>query len=745
MGIRVSLGGENLPIKVGGNFAWAMSYGLSPNVTDLEVTKESAERIRSRAVTTFPTKIRTRTRADPVGPLQLVMEDTDNDRRVVIEGIYVVISNRPGTDYNTRVLTLSDRRWMWSRIMVERSYNIRKKTGEFRMIRGKLQPVQLGRLRPDFAYRRATLKTPGSIGSTGSQIRGVPWTALEVLEDVLLELCGKDGYVIDANLALTDSIEGLELHDLGPEALSRVLAFIPGARVYIGADGKCHVASIYDGSEKEVFDNFGAGNAGDYSLVDRSQLRPQSFTVYSDREVELRFDFVEERLPTDDVPAAGQGSTVVRNQIAGVEQIPGREPLWCENVIINPLYYLPLDLSGSRVAVQGEPVPLDQFIDAVNLLNNVSSQGSGDVFGTRGWRPFFPSFRLTKREIRQHWLGNWTAFREKFARDDAQLYNPERLKLLAALRTHYRQTFRILPQWRDKIRTLTGNRAAVMDFETGTRAPAPVYTQFLTKFSQLGYNPSARGQMVVRNDDYAEDIGEKNVSPFEVQILDSDMGLFRVAPKVDQTGVAETYVIGDTEGGKLPTADVANAAVYWHQVHLDRGFKLATIFSCTQDTPNNEKRLHAEEVSLQEVATLLKLPAIPEAHGPPQEVIQTADNARYAWKDKDKAGIRAAFFDGDPYPQGLLTNPGDIRALSVAACAQELVRNLDRIEGKVTGPIRPVEPTGNLRSVVHFVTVGRGNSTALYTTISAPGDAPPPQVYSLLPEGVRRKVRRLVQ
>lgn len=741
MGIRLTLGGEPLAPKPGQGVAWTMSYGISPNTMDLEITASSADRISLLAARTFATDVRTRNRADQVGPLDLVIEDTDNGRKVEIKGVYAVVRNRPGADYNTKVLTLADRRWLWDRTIVERSYNIRRKTGGFRLVRGNMQPVQVGRLRADFGYRRATLKGEGEDAR--------PWTALEVIEDVLQELCGSDGYVIDSTLPLADSIEGLELHEAGPEALSRVLSFVPGAQVYVGTDGKVHLANLYDQSEEKVFKEFPLG-VGSWTKVDKSMLRPQKFRVYSDREVELRFDFIEEPQPFDEIPGdslrnrvvaeVGGISAAVAGQIAA-----GREPQWCENVIINPLFYLPLDPGGTKVATQGEAVPLDQFVDAVNFLNaDILANLPFPLAAPRGFAPKFPGFQLTKREIRQHWLGNWPAFRAKFALDEQGLYNPERLRLLNAIRQHYRQTYRILPQWRDKIRSLRGDRAAILDFETGTRAPSPVFCQYLTKFSQLGYSPFQRGKMVTRNDDYAEDLSEKNVSPFEVEIIDSDLGLFRVVPKVDQTGTAETYMIGDTEDGQLPSADVANAAVFWHQVRLDRGFKLATIVTATQDTPNTEARLHEEPVTLQEAAELLKIEA-PPATGPDMELLQTAETARYGWIDSEAEKIRGAFFDGKPYPRGLMVNPEEIESLSVAAAAQSLVVTLDRVEGRVTGPLYDVQPTGNLRSVVHFLAIGQGNQSAILTTINAPGDAPAPSVYSLLPEGVRRKVRRLIQ
>ena len=737
MGVYLKLDDEAICLKPGGAVAWNLAYGMAPHVTSLETTAASAERIRLMGKKAFKTTTsgggRTRTRLESreklAGPLTLYMGDDTNGRSYTQEGVYVLIANRPGADYNTRVIMLADQRWFWGRVFVERSYNLRRKTGKFRLVRNVMEniPAQLAAQRADIGYRRATLFDYSRA-----------WTAIEVLEDVLTEICGPEGFVFDNkdSLGLRDTIEGLELNDPGPQALERVLSYIPGARVYIAEDGKAHVANVYDGTEREVFANAGPGYAGDWQVIDKSFMRPKNYRVYCDREVELRFDFVEERNDTPDIPG-----TQVRDKDLGEK--PGQEPLWAENVIINPLFKLQIDDQG-KLATLGEPIPLDQFIDACNLhvFNN---------FGTERFEPYIPGFKLTKAEIRRHWLGNWSAFSLKFAFNAQQVINPERARLLAALRTHYRQTYRILPQWRDKIRALIPNRAAILDYETGTRAPASVFTSYVTKFSQLGYAAITRGAIALNTEFDGGDLGDldaegraKNVAPFEVEIVDNDMGIFRVSPKVDQTGLAETYVIGSTEGGLLPTALKRNALLLWNTIYMDPAFKMSVVMTAIQDVPNNTGRLHMEEVSSTAAARELKVD-LGECTGPDVELYQGQDTARYAWIDKDGYDIRKAFFFGEEYPQRLLVNPDEVEGLALAAATQDLVRHLDKVEGRVTGPLKHVRPTGNLRTVTHVCALGTNGRAVLTTTLTAPGEVPAPQIYSLLPEGVRRKVRRLVQ
>ena len=213
--------GEPLAIPRGAVVGWELGYGVKPRVARISMTTARVNRLWERARKQFAVGVRTRERGAATGPLTLAI--TDGERTIKAEGLYLVERGAGADPINTLSMRLADQRWLWGRTFVERSYNMRRKTGDYRIVRDELQPIQLGQLSPDYAYRRSTL------------LNGKPWTPLEVLEDLLKELCGPGGYEIAPGLAsgLQDTIEGLELHDRGDRALARVLAMIPGARVFV--------------------------------------------------------------------------------------------------------------------------------------------------------------------------------------------------------------------------------------------------------------------------------------------------------------------------------------------------------------------------------------------------------------------------------------------------------------------------------------------------------------------------------
>lgn len=701
---RFTVAGEEIAIPPGGSAGWTLSYGVKPNVETFTTTKATVDAILARADLQFPLD-QTRTKLDPpVGPVSIVMEDLgDNgnatDRRVEVKGLYVVVGNRPGFDYNSSSVTLADRRILFTTRHIEASYNIRRKTGDRRLVGTQLDPIQKGINTPDFAYRRSTLNELEE-----------PYTAREVLEDVLTQLVGGAGWAFKGSTDYLEvPIEGLVLRDRGDAALQRVLAFVPGAQVYADLDGIIRIANIYDQTEEAAFENAGAPNSGNYRKVDRSPLRPRGYRVYSDREIELRFDLLED----------GTLRTFTR----------GREELTLENVIRNPLFRL--KLANGEVATQGELIQLDDFLDAMNLIPRAS------VFSV--------DLKMSRDTLKKYWF-RWQDMSAGYALLNTKEYMPERAKCLGALRNDYRRLFRILPQWRDKIRALLPRRTAVFDAETGTRGPAPVHATYIRKFTMLGIAPHVAGKIATNEDDYGDgQIGEKDTSPFEVTIENADIGLIRITPILDQTGQAEDYVIGSTKDGKLPTS-THGGTVFWGECELADEFKLAVIVTATPDSPNGIGRLHEEFVSVEDVQRKLKLASGSERNaGPVVELYQSAEPARFAWLDELAEPIKEAFYTGAPMPKEQnWVNKVEMRAAALSLAAADYASKLDRVEGRTVHPLQPITPTGNLRSVQYVVTIGGSNELAAFTILTAPGEVEAPPIWAGLPEGVRRKILNLV-
>lgn len=707
-GYTFKLAGEALSIRPGGTVSASLAYGTRPQVISLEVMAWQVETFTRRGESqTFQAGTRTREQSSSSGPMTLeVTYPPDPSRNVKLEGLYL-IGVGPGDRLNTRVLQLADRRWLAPRTVVRRRYNLRRDSGNRRLVGAELverTPIQLGVSVADPTFRLDTLKD------------GRPWTAREVLEDVLEEVFGPGAWEIPSDvIGLSDDAEAIDLWDRGDEALARVAALLPGVEFFVDYDGRVKVGNVYDGTEVKLLEDQGDPNAGDWKVLDRSTIIPQDFAVSFMAETELRFDF-------DEDAQSGSTGTQVREEV-------GRETLQLENVIRNPL--LRLVLADGTTSTIGEFLPVQTWLDAVNLL--VAEDGLGRA-------------PITQAQLRRVWLGDWSGWMTTYLTSATS--GAVRLKwqaLFAELRSHWRRTFRVLPAWRDKLEGLTALRAAIVDNENGERAPATVHAQWIMRISQLGLEKRFDARQNLVHDDYAADLSESQVSPFNAVVLSRDQGLIQLVPRTDEEGVAQGYTLGQVDEQLLPSGDIRDAAVIWGHAPLSAGFKVAVILSALRANPNGIEACHQEVVTLADAAERLGV-AVPKASGPRYELRGFEDRARFAWRDSDAEAIREAYYSGAQFPAGLLVNTESMRSLALAHAARKLAEVLPRAIGSARWPLRQVSPTGGARQVTHTIRVGPDGAGAICeTTITCPGEVSGPSVWSLLPEGVRRVLRGQVE
>lgn len=703
MSAHVLLDGVELAVR--SSVSWSLAYGVKPQVLSVEIPISQVERFQQRAgkqSSSVAQGTRARDQTAAAGPFTLrFVSPAAPERNVTQEGLFL-IGIGPGDRLNTRIAQFADRRWLAPRTVVRRRYNLRRDSGNRRLVGDQLverTPIQLAIAAVDPTYRRDTLDAGG-----------VPWTARRVLEDVLQEVFGLDGFELPQADWLSDSVEPMDLWDRGDEALSRVSALLPGLEFFVLPNGKVSAANVYDGSEIPLMESLGDPNSGDWKVLDRRTIIPSGFSVTFQIDTELRFDFVE----------TAQSGTRTREE-------PGRESLQLENVIKNPIRQL--TLADGSVSTVGEYLPVQTYLDAINLLRAEDGLDRAEI---------------TQADIRRVWLGDWSGWATLYlVSASSGAIRAKWQALLSELRTHWRRTYRILPAWRDKIEGLRGVRAAILDNEEGIRAPATVHTQWIQRLNQLGLEKRFDARQHLINDDYAEDLSASGVSPFVASVLSSDLGIIQISGRTDEEGVAQSYTLGTVDAALLPTSDLRDASVLWGLVPLGDEFKLAIILTARRAQPNTIAALHLERVTLADACAKLRVP-VPAASGPDYELRGFEDTARFAWRDADADAIREAYYTGAEFPPDLLVNTGAVRALALAHAARKLAEVLPRAVGTATWPMRQVVPTGGVRTVTHTFQVTDSGSASL-TTLSAPGEFAGPSVWSLLPEGVRKVLRGSVE
>ncbi len=710
--VRATLGGVPLSLVPGGSIKWALTSGVEPAQQIFVVTTSRAEEIMRRAETQFPTVdtlssygvTATRAGIDRSGPLTLEVQ-VPGFPTLTVRGLYALQLVPAGE--NRRGIVVVDRRWLFSRQHLVREYNTRRFAGDAYLKGNEVSPIQVRDTQPDFVYRRGTLDN------------GVPWTARRMLEDVLTQLVGVRGFEI-GKLQFSADVVDLRLNDSGTGALRRALAYLPGARVYVDPDGKIVVYDALDGGEGEMLDLAGTVYEGAPQVisVDRSAIRPKHVITLFDVEAEVRFDYAEEGTQTS---------------------VAGREPRILQNVV--PIVDPQLEVNGKTTA-RGTWVPIDPWLDAVKDL--VDYPG-----GKNGRTPGLTQLgALTQEMIRQNYLSNFIHTRKVFVM--AQIGLPDVLwgSRLDAVDAHWRSTFRILPQWMDKIAGIRAVRAAIVDQETGTRAKSEAFFDHIIK-------PSRRASAMRRgdNDDtawnikgYAADLKDAKPGPANVVVLESESGTFQLQFKNDPWGRGVRIAPGSLVSG-APLQGASYSYLTWDslKIGLAPNWKMSVVLTVLLASPNNQLRLHAESVSIFDASRLLPKGggSSLRARGPDWKIrigaaIQTA---RYAWKDQFASQIEESVFRGFPFPRELLVNAKDIRAIAEASAARIYAATADRWEGSQTHGLNPaLHPAGSLSTVTHTVTE-RGTTTRL--------DLPPilegPDIFALLPDSTRKMLERRIE
>lgn len=672
-GFKATLGGVALPLLQ--PIGWGLRNGTSPYQRLFEMHVDDAASLKG-----------------PILDIALV----SGDREIQASRLHVV-SVLPGSRFDTRAVLVADRRLLWSRIGVAYGFNVRRRTGDTRLVgEGRVETLQVV---DDGAYASWSLNG------------GAAWK----WQDALAEVFKQAGEPV--RIALKDPlasvvVENLEFSGTFDLGLQLLLSYAPAAAVYIDLDGVAVVHDTRQGGERDELKKltpaiYGTGSA---AMSDRRYARPSAVFVGFEREVEIRFDYSEDE-PTE-------AATVARNPAPS----SGVEARVLENVFPSP--DLTLAFAGQTIT-RGTWVAFDAGYTA---------------WEADGTRPAGTPGPLNAAKVRRHWTAQFAMLRALYGVDGSG--NPSMVKInrLRAIRQHWRQTFRIPAPWMARFRSIRAERVALIDQETGTRGRNSVFTDYTVKASMFGL---AKRQSdyhklgwLVRG--YATLLADAEQAPALLTVLDPDSGIIRVDFQTDPAGEGDEIAPGAIDEGAMPTHDATSDILAWYACSLESAWKLAMVFSAVQASPNNVGRYHM--VKVEPGQTDVKTG---ECLGPPMTVLVGGGltTARFAWDDARSAEIDGCFGRGDPITDDLCVNKLELGEVAKAIARSEYLSLLDRMDGSYSGALTDVKPNGSISLVEHQIGTG-GIAT---TFVAMPPELPRIDFQALLPQSVQRTLRRLVQ
>lgn len=690
MTARVSLGGVPLPGI--DTIRWPFQAGVAPATTHIAMTRSMARAVFAKATE---------------GPLTLELGDT------TIRKVFVLGPSPGSTHPDVAVITIADLRWAWQQRWVVRRYNMRRRTGERRWLRGAV--IDASAIADDLGFARYSLN------------EGKPWEPREALQDFMDHLRERTSDIVEWEAepppeARTIPIDNTVADDRGDMALARMLSHFNGVLPWVDEEGNVKWVNRYDQSEAEVIDDarpFEAGGLLPELLDARFRLPKEGVRVYFTRENEVRHNFKEAK-----TAASGHSNRRTLEADDSVREL--------ENVIAQPLENL---TSRGQTLPHGTLMRMDDFLVAVeNTIPKIfpSAQPFNHKAIHEGW------YRGQLRMLYANPLGS--------VQPDIEWE-----RILGAVYQSYRQTYRFSAFWRQRTLTWSPRRVSIIDPETGEMGRSVVFSDYAYRpaFNRIVRNPTEAEQMRKWNvRGYARNLRDAKAAPADIQVVDQDLGVFHVNYKLKpwQDGeLIPSAVVSDS----TPGLDVAGSpALNGQQVDLEPEHQIAVVLTHIPAAPNDVRQFYYVDVSLEDIAEAYGV-EFGKAEGPRLEVRVDPGvvTARFGWPDDNALQdiVESSFSDTPPDMEKLeplLVDAEALEKVALAAAASEVQKFVPRWQGQANLPYNAsMRPTGNLTDVsLEVTTQGIPRTVGMLSPIPDP-----PPMRSLLPQGVRQLLLREIQ
>lgn len=673
--------------------AWRLTSGVVPYTTILEVEAGAAKRLISAS--------------GRAGRLTI----TSDDESVTVNDVYVLHEAQASAPYLGAVV-LADRRWLWGYQHVRMDFNIRRRTGNRRLLQDGSIPQEVPVTVDDVSY--AIWSIPKA---------GTKWEAEGAVARVLKIVDPTASLRMQIGSLKSTPIENLEIDDSGPAAVARVLSHAPGADVAVLLDGS---VVAYDATR--VSDAVAAEKRTGPPVVagplptrrHHAGQRPGKVRVFFTVEQELRFD----------------------SKAEGDPYVTPKGTLEMENVV--PVPDVTLNVSGLGQVCRGTWITMDQAIAAWNA--------SGGLAG---------GVTLSHDLIQDLWLYGLDRMLTELGQPSAA--TSDWGARVSMIRTHYRQTYRLAPYWMARIKSLRGYRVAIIDPENGTRAPATAYSDHAIIVGERGRFTDLGSQgWILNRVGYSASLATAHAAPAVVQVVDDEQGIVRIDYQIDPLRLWRAVVPGRVENapnlhwgmkGESPlTLDSVSSG--GNAPKLVASHRVAIVLTAVPAAPNDIGQLHEIDVNPSDVGNLIGSDKVANADGPVAmvRVGPGTATARFAWRDEDESAIKEAFGinrDGSltapkrsPSLEKLLIDSDEVKKVAQATAAVVYAQLVDRIVGgKSVRLDGQVTPAGNLQEVEFSV----GTRGEALTTLEFRDALPVLSMLGFVSDDVRRKLFRLVQ
>lgn len=592
---------------------------------------------------------------------------------------------------------------------------------------------------------------------------GKPWTALEILVDVL------NGLNAQYNVDWFDagSVKGIVENNYIPDdreyirtpavQIIRELLGMAYCGIKCDKDGKVRLYRL-DAKPFEGIDTTTLVQQDDTSFIDYSAKRPEAINVGF-------VPFKEVWLQTDPNEEQGFGATAVVQStprvglpyIYNVMPIPTNISKEAVVAAWGSIDQVALGRYGEAYkthgVVRGTWLPIRTAIEFRAAQDAID--GAADAFSTpmvpiNGNMPAVAGYGGGEPLItRCYYAGLLEIFYGMSRAGAPSFWNVTRMRWCNAIRQHLFKTYRIWPEYMEQILSWEPVRAGYIDPVYRQMLNSPVYTEYAVipnVFPPPDLLPLSKQQVSGQNyDDYSlitttlgkmfgrvsklgkfsnpkvaelfgDDLDVIRVSPFRVDVVDERLGIFRLTEEEDLEGIAARI-----EPAQLQNLDILvlgqNGSVLDGNMWLKNRKKVKLVVSIIPANPNSDGQLYYEDG--------IK----PEQFGhkagtaPVQNIMCAREMARFSVYDTDAINVNT------------------LRDIAKAEAITLFTSYRDRTAGILTyqGFANKAELSGFQRGINY--TAGPGG---LYTYQDFTEDPEPPPFYSLVGQDTRKLLYRAI-
>lgn len=491
----VTINDESFPAANG--VAWGFTTGVKPQTARITILDEALERVLAAIKASDDRSVSLSFRVALPGQSEAIER--------TFHGLAVMPLE--SADFAHKQLVLKDHRWWWNRAIVNKSYNVLRRSADYAIQGGTSGAPGIARL-VDFGrtYLEWTLNGGGS--------EPKPWTALDIAVDILVDVMGYPIKLINTSGAVESSYVPSNIVAQGEPAetlLARMLA-LSGNGLYIDNTGEIVIYRNdrpMSASEWESYlGSVGAPKAGAIRVMQRKHTRPSLVGVWCEREAEVLLSYVEGSANQSNTNAP----TIATDKDEAAAQIADRR-FGLENVTRTIV-------DGQAQDAKGNDLPRGSLVTIEEALK---------AFGTR-----FGSGPLTLANLRDHYGPNHqralsTIYADAPARNPL---DPEARAMWANIMRDYRTLFRIPRVIMERVKAINPYLADVVFEETQVRMPSPVFSMFDDINNVMSYYLQ-RQLFVETLDSFRDGSGQKRDTfvpvPADIQVTDQELGLVRLS------------------------------------------------------------------------------------------------------------------------------------------------------------------------------------------------------------------------